>query len=207
MSSKETALEISSEHVATTEAQGQTLVESPESGKSAFFLSMDGSPGDIYQPKWGVTNNCHLDTPDVCQDTVDHIVPPGYFSELCHLSNTDFLSQYNVNLVRQVAMGSQLRLRFEQEARLLKKATTKIAKRDQRIQAREEYIKKLEQETSSLGTVDTEVQGLHNQAMNLKTLLEAEVDMKKAAETKNTELTKELESLRAQFTDLQVSND
>ncbi|GKD48362.1 hypothetical protein Tco_1277338 [Tanacetum coccineum] len=201
------APKISSEHVATTGAQGQTLVESPESGKSASFLSMDGSPGDIYQPKWGVTNNCRLDTPDVCQDTVDHIVPPGYFSELRHLSNTDFLSQYNVNLARQVAMGSQLRLRFEQEARLLKKATAKIAKRDQRIQAREEYIKKLEQETSSLRTVDTEVQGLRNQAMNLETLLEAEVDMKKAAEAKNAELTKELESLRAQFTDLQVSND
>ncbi|GKA21099.1 hypothetical protein Tco_0701088 [Tanacetum coccineum] len=102
-SSKEMALEISSEHVATTGAQGQTLMESPE----------------------------------------------------------------------QVALGSQLRLKFKQEARLLKKATAKIAKQDQRIQAREEYIKKLKQETSSLRTVDTEVQGLRNQAMNLETLLEA----------------------------------
>ncbi|GKA75099.1 hypothetical protein Tco_0781477 [Tanacetum coccineum] len=78
-SSKKTALEIPSENVATTEVQGQTFVESPESGKSASFLSMDGSPG-------------------------------GNFSELRHLSNTDFLSQYNVNLAWQVAMGSQLRL-------------------------------------------------------------------------------------------------
>ncbi|GJX35016.1 hypothetical protein Tco_0246573, partial [Tanacetum coccineum] len=84
---------------------------------------------------------------------------------------------YNVNLARQVAMGSQLRLRFEQEARLLKKAMAKIAKLDQRIQAREEYIKKLEQETNSLTTVDTEVQGLRNQAMNLETLLEAEAQV------------------------------
>ncbi|GJY07601.1 hypothetical protein Tco_0374655 [Tanacetum coccineum] len=37
-------------------------------------------------------------------------------------------------------------------------------------------------------------------------MLEAEVDMKKAAETKNAKLTKELESLRGQFSDLQVSN-
>ncbi|GJV88291.1 hypothetical protein Tco_1532229 [Tanacetum coccineum] len=132
---------------------------------------MVGSPGSIYQPGWGVTNNCRLDTPDVCQDMVDHIVPPGYFSELRHLPNDDFLSQYNINLARQVAMGSQLRLRFEQEA------------------------------------VDTEVQGLRNQTRNLETLLEAEVDMKKVVEAKNAELTKELESLRAQFTDLQVSND
>nr|GEU65624.1 hypothetical protein [Tanacetum cinerariifolium]GEV08657.1 hypothetical protein [Tanacetum cinerariifolium] len=44
-------------------------------------------------------------------DLVDHIAPPGYFSELCHLHNDEFLKQYNVNLARQVAMGSQLRLR------------------------------------------------------------------------------------------------
>ncbi|GKD77476.1 hypothetical protein Tco_1340097 [Tanacetum coccineum] len=98
MSSKETAPEISSEHVATTEAQGQTLVKSPEIGKSTSFLSMDGSPfhecrsskiaavvadpdsentsftsmvgspGNIYQPGWGVTNCCRLDTPGACQD-------------------------------------------------------------------------------------------------------------------------------------------
>ncbi|GJT14973.1 hypothetical protein Tco_0873679 [Tanacetum coccineum] len=203
-SSKETAPEISSEHVATTEAQGQTLVESPESGKSASFLSMDGSPGDIYQPKWGVTNNCRLDTPDVCQDTVDHIVPPGYFFELRHLLNTDFHSQYNVNLTRQVAMGSQLRLRFEQEARLLKKATTKIAKRDQRIQAREEYIKKLEHETSSLKTVDTEVQGLRNQAMNLETLLEAELSQQ--VSTLQAQVTGE-ERIKAAFEEFKKYED
>ncbi|GJY92707.1 hypothetical protein Tco_0508489, partial [Tanacetum coccineum] len=39
-----------------------------------------------------------------------------------------------------------------------------------------------------------EVQGLHNQTRNLETLLEAEVDMKKAVEAKNAELTKELKS-------------
>nr|GEW87564.1 hypothetical protein [Tanacetum cinerariifolium] len=77
------------------------------------------------------------------------------------------LGQYNMNLARQVAMGSQLRLRFEQE----------------------------------------EVHGLQNQMSNLKTLLEAEEDMKKAAEAKNADLTKELESLHTQFSDLQVSND
>ncbi|GKB80763.1 hypothetical protein Tco_0947658, partial [Tanacetum coccineum] len=39
-----------------------------------------------------------------------------------------------MNLARQVAIGSQLRLRFEQEVRLLKKARAKIARRDQMIQ-------------------------------------------------------------------------
>ncbi|GKA13648.1 hypothetical protein Tco_0693294 [Tanacetum coccineum] len=42
---------------------------------------------------------------------------------------------------------------------------------------------------------------------NLETLLEAEVDMKKAVEANSAELTRELESLRAKFTDLQVNNN
>ncbi|GJY77509.1 hypothetical protein Tco_0482625 [Tanacetum coccineum] len=158
------------------------IAADPDS-ENTSFASMAGSPGSIYQPEWGVTNGCRLDTLNVCQDLVDHITPPGYFSELRHLPNEDFLSQYNTNLARQVAMGSQLRLRFEQEAKLLKKSVAQVARRDQRIQARENEIK------------------------NLEALLEAEADMKKAAEAKNAEIVKELESLRAQFTDLQVSND
>ncbi|GJV05036.1 gypsy type transposase [Tanacetum coccineum] len=78
---------------------------------------------------------------------------------------------------------------------------------DQRIQVREEEIKKLDQEIKSLKTVETEVHGLYNQARNLETLFEAEVDMKKAVEAKNVGPAKELESLRAQFVDLQVSNN
>ncbi|GJT53198.1 hypothetical protein Tco_0988252 [Tanacetum coccineum] len=165
------ATEIPTGHIATTEVQGQIFAESPESGKSASFSSAGGSPRGIFQLEWGVINNCRLDTPDACQDMVDHIVPPGYFSKLRHLSDTDFLSQYNVNLARQVAMGSQLRLRFEQEVRLLKKATAKIAKRDQRIKAREEEIERIDQELKSLRTVETELQGLRNQTRNLETLL------------------------------------
>nr|GEZ31539.1 hypothetical protein [Tanacetum cinerariifolium] len=75
-------------------------------GKSTSSPSMVGSPEGIYQPGWGVTNSCCLDTPDAFQDVVDHIV----------------------------AMGSQLRLHFEQEVRLLKKARAQIARRAQRIQ-------------------------------------------------------------------------
>nr|GEZ17039.1 transposase (putative), gypsy type [Tanacetum cinerariifolium] len=116
-------------------------------------------------------------------DLVDHIAPPGYFSELRHLHNNDFLKQYNVNLARQVAMGSQLRLRFEQEAKLLNKSVAQVARRDKRIQARENEIK------------------------NLETLLEAETSMKKTAKGKSAKLSKELENLRALFSDLQVSNN
>ncbi|GKE48057.1 hypothetical protein Tco_1479315, partial [Tanacetum coccineum] len=70
-----------------------------------------------------------------------------------------------------------------------------------------EEIKKLDQEIKSLKTVETKVHGLRNQAKKLETLLEAEVDMKKAVEAKNVGLAKELESLRAQFAGLHVSNN
>nr|GEV36145.1 hypothetical protein [Tanacetum cinerariifolium] len=116
------------------------VAKDPDSEKSTPFTSMVGSPGSIYQPGWGVTKNCHLDTSDVCQDVVDHIVPPG-------------------------------------------KAIAQVARQEQRIEAREKHIK------------------------NLEALLEAEADMKRATEAKNVELAKELESLRVQFSDLQVSNN
>ncbi|GKB51968.1 hypothetical protein Tco_0902721 [Tanacetum coccineum] len=137
--------------------KGAAVAGDPES-ENTSFTSMPGSPGNIYQPGWGVTNGCRLDTPEACQDLVDHLAPPGHFLELRHLPNDDILGQYNINLARQVAMGSQLRLR-------------------------------------------------ENEIKNLEALLEAEADMKKAAEAKNAKLVKELESLRAQFIDLQVSND
>nr|GEX82472.1 hypothetical protein [Tanacetum cinerariifolium] len=179
-SSRKMAPEIPTENVATMEVQDLFFMKSPGSEKSTSIISVDGLPGD-------------------------HMVPPGYFSELCHLPNTDFLSQYNINLARKVAMGSQLRLIFEQEVKLLKRATAKIARRDKRIQVREEEIKKMDQEIKPLRTVEAKVHGLHNQTKNLETLLEAEVDMKKAAEAKNVGLAKELESLRIQFSDLQGS--
>ncbi|GJT93444.1 hypothetical protein Tco_1082289 [Tanacetum coccineum] len=206
-SSRGTATEIPTKHVATTKVNIQLSMGSPEFGKSTSVTTVVGSLGGIYQPRWGVTNDCRQDTPAVCQDTVDHIAPPRYFSELCHLPNADFLSQYNMNLARQVAMGSQVRLRFKQEVRLLKKSRAKIARRDQRIQVREEEIKKLDQEVKSLRATETEVHGLRNQTKNLETLLEADADIKKVAEAKNAELTKELESLRVWFSNLQVNNN
>nr|GEY19781.1 hypothetical protein [Tanacetum cinerariifolium] len=154
----------------------------PES-ENASSPTEVGSSGGIYRSKWGVTNGSLLDTPEACQDLVDHVTPPGYFSELRHMHNEDFLGQYNVNLARQVAMGSQLHLRFEQEAKLLKKSVAQVAHRDKRIQARELEIK------------------------NLEALLETEADMKKAAEDKSAGLIKELEDMRARFSDLQMSHE
>nr|GEX81656.1 hypothetical protein [Tanacetum cinerariifolium] len=148
------------------------VMKDPDSEKSTPFTSMVGSSGSIYQPGWGVTNNCRLDTAAVCHDMVDLIVPPGYFSELRHLPNDEFLNLYNTTLARQVAMGFQPRLWFEQETKLLKKVVAQVARRDNKIEAREKHIR------------------------NVKALLEAKVDMKGAAEAKNVELANELESLR-----------
>ncbi|GJS43490.1 hypothetical protein Tco_0568533 [Tanacetum coccineum] len=110
-SSKGATTEIPTEPVATTEVNVQLSVGSPSSGKSTSVPSVDGSPSGIYQPGWGVTNSCRLDTTKAYQDMIDHTVPPGYFSKLRHLPNAEFLGQYNMNLTWQVAMGSQLRLR------------------------------------------------------------------------------------------------
>nr|GFD49497.1 hypothetical protein [Tanacetum cinerariifolium] len=80
-------------------------------------------------------------------------------------------------------MGSQLRLRFKQEAKLLRKSVAQVARRDKKIQARELEIK------------------------NLEALLEAEANTKKAAKDRSAGLSQELENMRARFLDLQVSNE
>nr|GEZ33122.1 heat shock 70 kDa protein cognate 1-like [Tanacetum cinerariifolium] len=129
----------------------------------AFADAPSPHPADVahvYRPEWGDTNGSLLDTPEACQDLVDHAAAPGYFIELRHMPNEDFLRQYNVNLARQVAMGSQLRLRFEQEAKLLKKSVA-----------------------------------------------QTEAGIKRAAEEKSTGLSQELERMRAQFSELQMSNE
>nr|GEV15227.1 putative transposase (putative), gypsy type [Tanacetum cinerariifolium] len=162
-------------------ADPQSRVAAAEDPKSenTSFASMVGSLESIYRPEWGITNGCLLDVPEACQDLVDHIAPPGYFSELRHFHNDEFLKQYNVNFARQVAMGSQLRLRFEQEAKLLRKSVAQVARQNKRIQARENEIK------------------------NLETLLEVKTDMKRTAKNKGAELSTELETMRALFSDLQ----
>nr|GEZ26634.1 hypothetical protein [Tanacetum cinerariifolium] len=52
--------------------------------------------------------------------------------------------RHTIPLTLPVAMGSQLSLRFEQEAKLLQKSVAQVARRDQRIQSRELEIKNLE---------------------------------------------------------------
>nr|GEW28531.1 hypothetical protein [Tanacetum cinerariifolium] len=163
-------------------SQGIAATGDPGSENASSPVEV-GSSESVYRPKWGITNGSLLDTPEACQDLVDHVAPQGYFSGLRHMHNEEFLRQYNINLARQVTIGSQLRLRFEQEAKLLRKSVAQVARRDQRIQARELEIK------------------------NLEARLETEVEIKKAAEDKSAGLIKELEDLRARFSYLQMGNE
>nr|GFC15455.1 hypothetical protein [Tanacetum cinerariifolium] len=80
-------------------------------------------------------------------------------------------------------MGSQLRLRFEQEAKLLKKSVAQVARLDKRIQDRELEIK------------------------NLEALLETEAETKRAAEDKNVDLMRELEDIQQRCAELDARLD
>ncbi|GKE74971.1 hypothetical protein Tco_1537012 [Tanacetum coccineum] len=81
-----------------------------------------------------------------------------------HLPSENFLGQYNINLARQVALGSQLRLRFKQESKLLKKAAE--AKNETLMKELEDlrgYFSKLqvdsEQLTQQVATLQAQVTG------------------------------------------------
>nr|GEX13021.1 hypothetical protein [Tanacetum cinerariifolium] len=152
----------------------QDIAQSSEGTTNEIPTEDAATTGLTSSSPWGgVTNDCRLDAPNAYQDLVDHIAPPGYFPELRHLPNADFLSEYNTTLARQVAMGSRLRLRFEQEVRLLNKARSKIARQDLRIQVRDEEIKKLDQEMNKQ---------LSEQVLNLQAQVMGEEKIKAAFE-------------------------
>nr|GEU66417.1 hypothetical protein [Tanacetum cinerariifolium] len=105
-------------HHPVTVAQSSQVVATagdPES-ENVSSLAKVGSPGSVYRPEWGVTNGSLLDTPEACQDLVDHAAPLGYFSELRHMHNEDFLGQYNINLARQVAMEAGIKRAVEEKS-------------------------------------------------------------------------------------------
>nr|GFA33350.1 hypothetical protein [Tanacetum cinerariifolium] len=84
-------------------SQGTAMAGDSESENVSSPVEV-GSPESIYRSEWGVVNGSLLDTPEACQDLVDHVAPPGYFSELRHLHDDEFLRRYNVNLARQETM-------------------------------------------------------------------------------------------------------
>nr|GEU64199.1 zinc finger, CCHC-type [Tanacetum cinerariifolium] len=104
-----------------------------------------GSPRSVYRPEWGVTNGSLLDTPEACQDLVDHVAPPGYFSELHHMHNDDFLGQYNINLARIQARESEIKnleALLETEANMKRAAKEKsdgLSQELERMQMRQAF--------------------------------------------------------------------
>ncbi|GJZ46737.1 hypothetical protein Tco_0600569 [Tanacetum coccineum] len=58
-------------------SKGKGIAGDQDSERSTPSPPITGSPGSIYQMGWDVPNNCRLDTPEACQDVVDHIAPPG----------------------------------------------------------------------------------------------------------------------------------
>nr|GFB23766.1 hypothetical protein [Tanacetum cinerariifolium] len=71
-------------------SQGVAIAEDPGSENASLPIEVL-SPESVYRPEWGVTNGSLLDTPEACQDLVDHVAPPGYFTELRHMPNHEFL--------------------------------------------------------------------------------------------------------------------
>nr|GEV40356.1 hypothetical protein [Tanacetum cinerariifolium] len=57
-------------------SQGTAAVGDPKS-ENASFASAIGSQESIYWPEWGVAKGSMLDTPEACQDLVDHVAPLG----------------------------------------------------------------------------------------------------------------------------------
>nr|GFD22213.1 hypothetical protein [Tanacetum cinerariifolium] len=82
----------------------------------AFADAPSPRPADVIQSSQGVAAAGNPGSENVSSPT--EIGSPG---------------SYNINLARQVAMGSQLRLRFEQEAKLLRKSIAQVARQKQRI--------------------------------------------------------------------------
>ncbi|GJW82787.1 hypothetical protein Tco_0155932 [Tanacetum coccineum] len=97
------------------------VAEDPDSERSTSFTSMGGSPGSVYQPGWGVTNSCRLDTPDADMKKAAEAKNAelmkeleglrGYFSDL-QLSNQQ-LSQQVSTLQAQITGEEKIKAAFE----------------------------------------------------------------------------------------------
>nr|GEZ49950.1 hypothetical protein [Tanacetum cinerariifolium] len=156
--------------------------------KNVSSPTVVGSPGSVYRPEWVSPMVAFLIPPRPVKTLLIMLLLRATFLSCVICTMTIFLGS---NLARQVAMGSQLRLRFEQEAKLLRKSVAQVARREQRIQARESEIK------------------------NLEVLLETEADMKRAAKEKSVGLIKSWkrcqvsgeETLKAAFEDYMRQQD
>ncbi|GJU35547.1 hypothetical protein Tco_1183901 [Tanacetum coccineum] len=107
-SSRKTATEIPTGNVATTEVQGQIFAESPKSGKSASFPSVDGSLGEIKSLKAveAELHNLHNQTKNL------EALLEAEFLDF-QVSNNQ-LSQQVSNLQAQVTGEEKIKAAFEE---------------------------------------------------------------------------------------------
>nr|GEV66504.1 hypothetical protein [Tanacetum cinerariifolium] len=110
-------------------------------------------------------------TPEACQDLVDHAAPSGYFSELRHMHNEDFLGQYNINLARQ-----NLEALLETEAGIKRAAEEKSAGLSQELERMRAQFSKLQVSHERLSQ---QVDALQQQESREETLKAAFEDNKR----------------------------
>ncbi|GKD04619.1 hypothetical protein Tco_1179593, partial [Tanacetum coccineum] len=74
-----------------------------ELSAGSFYVSQDMDPEtlrQVYIPKWNVINDSVLDDPDVYRGMIDHLAPPGFFSQLRGMDYEQLLTEFNVGTVR-----------------------------------------------------------------------------------------------------------
>ncbi|GJS73362.1 hypothetical protein Tco_0706203 [Tanacetum coccineum] len=109
--------------------------------------------GDVYVPRWSVTNEARIDNPTTCTNFLDHVTPHGYWVALRNQSNAGFLNSFNINYAQHTSMVSELRLRFEHEIMLREKFEKKFSKSAAIVQQRDTEIADLK---AKLGKAESE---------------------------------------------------
>nr|GFA92835.1 transposase (putative), gypsy type [Tanacetum cinerariifolium] len=85
----------------TGSSKGAAAAGDPKS-ENTSFASMVESPESIYRPEWGIPNGSTLDTPEACQDLVNHIAPPEMDARLDALS-IDFDKELYPHMLTAIA--------------------------------------------------------------------------------------------------------
>nr|GFD18787.1 hypothetical protein [Tanacetum cinerariifolium] len=53
----------------------------------------------------------------VCRGMIDHLAPPGFFSQLQAMDYEQLLAKYSVGVARQACFSTEVRMRLEYELR------------------------------------------------------------------------------------------
>ncbi|GJU94369.1 hypothetical protein Tco_1319125 [Tanacetum coccineum] len=112
--------------VATTITAAEADIAGPsqpvgiELSAGSFYVSQDMDPETLWQvyiPKWNVINDFVLDDPNIFRSMIDHLAPPGFFSQLRGIDYEQLLAEFSVGTARQVCFSAEIRMRLEHELR------------------------------------------------------------------------------------------